>query len=149
MEQRTLFTTFTLNSLADDGSPGTLRFALNNIAGGDTIDATGLSGTITLTGGALSVAASVTINGPGASTLTIDGNNAGQIFNVVGGVTASISGLTLTDGSGDVNGDGGAITTAGNLTLDQDVDLQQLRNVRRRDLSKWRIADDHRHHHFQ
>jgi large repetitive protein len=121
LEQRTLFTTFVLNSLADDGSPGTLRFALDNIAGGDTIDATGLSGTITLTGGALPVAASVTINGPGTSALTINGNNADQIFNVVGGVTASISGMTLTGGIGPGNGNGGAITTAGNLTLDHMV----------------------------
>ena len=107
-----------LTSTADDGSPGTLRNALASIAGGDTIDATGLSGTIDLTGGALSIAASVTILGPGASMLTIDGGNAGQIFTVAGGLTASISGVTLTDGSGDTNGDGGAITTAGNLSLD-------------------------------
>ncbi len=122
LEQRTLFNTITLTSTADDGSPGTLRAALAAANNGDTIDATGLSGTITLNGTALSIPTSVTITGPGASTLTISGNNASQIFNInSGGVSATISGLTLSGGTGDNNGDGGAITDTGSLTLNNDV----------------------------
>lgn len=121
LESRTLLTTFVLTSLADDGTPGTLRNAVENIASGDTIDATGLSGTIDLTGGVLTIGTDVTILGPGASTLTINGGSGGPIFDVVTGITASISAMTLTDGSGNGSGDGGAITTAGNLTLDNMV----------------------------
>ncbi|MFL7794368.1 MAG: hypothetical protein AB8I69_19660, partial [Anaerolineae bacterium] len=41
-------TTWTVTSTADDGSSGTLRDALNQAADGDTIDLTGVSGTIAL-----------------------------------------------------------------------------------------------------
>ena len=40
--------TVPVTSLADDGTPGTLRGALAAANDGDTIDATGVSGTITL-----------------------------------------------------------------------------------------------------
>ena len=111
-----LSTTFVLTSTADDGSPGTLRAALTAAVDGDTIDATGISGTIALTGGQLPVIAGVTITGPGASTLTIDGGGTDRIFTIAAGHTVSISGLTLTDG-GNV-ADGGAILSDGSLTLD-------------------------------
>ncbi len=114
LEQRTLFTTFVITSLADNGA-GTLRTALADAVNGDTIDATGVSGTLTLTSGALDVATNVTILGPGVSALTITAGGASQIFSVPSGVTASISNMTLTDAAG--SNLGGAITTAGDLTL--------------------------------
>ena len=47
----------------NDNGPGSLRQALVDANDGDTIDATQVSGTITLTGGQLLVDKSVTING--------------------------------------------------------------------------------------
>src|SRR6266550_8240777 len=51
----------------NDGGPGSLRQALAIANDGDTINATGISGTITLTSGQLLVDKSVTINGAGAA----------------------------------------------------------------------------------
>jgi hypothetical protein len=117
LESRQLLsTTFLLTSTADDGSPGTLRAALTAAIDGDTIDATGLSGTISLTSGLLPVNAGVSIIGSGVSTLTINGGGADRIFTIAAGHTVSISGLTLTDGGNVANG--GAILSDGNLTLD-------------------------------
>src|SRR5262249_26171729 len=60
--------------------------------------------TITLTQGALSITRAVTINGPGAASLTINGNNLDRDF-VIGRVwspnpslVAAISGLTISGG---------------------------------------------------
>ncbi|HET6632219.1 MAG TPA: right-handed parallel beta-helix repeat-containing protein [Rhodanobacteraceae bacterium] len=70
--------TYTVTTLADDGSAGTLRSAIessNETLGADTITfASGVSGTITLTAGPLYVDDALTIEGPGADVLTIDGN---------------------------------------------------------------------------
>src|SRR5438093_11749396 len=73
---------------ADDGGPGTLRAALESAADGDTIDATGVSGTILLRTGALVVNNSVTIVGPGPATLAVDGAHLDRVFLVQNGVTA-------------------------------------------------------------
>ncbi|MGE3466345.1 MAG: CSLREA domain-containing protein, partial [Pyrinomonadaceae bacterium] len=100
--------TLTVNSLADtnDGTCNaancTLREAINRVNagfGGDTINFS-VNGTITLTSGQLVVGKNVTINGPGASMLTVSGNNASRIFSISNGVAANISGLTLTNGNG-------------------------------------------------
>ena len=50
----------------NDSGPGSLRDALASANDGDTIDATGVSGTILLTSGELQINQNVTINGPGA-----------------------------------------------------------------------------------
>lgn len=65
--------------------------------GADTINFT-ITGTITLTAGRLSLFRDVTITGPGANLLAISGNNARGVFLVDDGVTASLSGLTVTGG---------------------------------------------------
>lgn len=72
--------------------------------------------TITLSLGQLSLANGtlVTINGPGASLLTISGNDASRILLITRDVNATISGLTLANGNGVGPGfaagsDGGAI----------------------------------------
>jgi len=67
-----------------DSGPGTLREALAGAADGDVIDATGVSGTITLTNGGLFVSNSVAILGPGPATLTVSGNNAFRVLAVAG-----------------------------------------------------------------
>jgi|GEM_PF-2367747 len=93
-----------------DGGPGSLREQV--AAGGTVTFAPGLSGTITLTLGSIAVPGNVTITGPGANVLVVNGNGD-QIFTVSG--PATISGLTLTGG---VAERGGAIQNAGALILD-------------------------------
>jgi hypothetical protein len=94
----------------------TLRRVIGAAAPGDTIlFKSWLSGTITLTNGPLTLTKSVTITGPGAANLTISGNNAGQVFVVNSGVTATISDLTVSRGR--AQSDGGGIDNSGVLTL--------------------------------
>jgi hypothetical protein len=90
----------------NDSGPGSLRDALAAANDGDTIDATGVSGTILLTSGELQISTpDITINGPGAGTLAINGNATFRVFeNLASNVT--ISGFTITNG---VSGLGGAI----------------------------------------
>jgi cysteine-rich repeat protein len=102
--------TITVTSLGDSGA-GSLRSAIAAAASGDTIDFA-VTGTITLTtddvpaspGGGGSVGLlidkSVSITGPGISSLTIDGNGTHRIFriqNVTSEVDVTLSGLTLTN----------------------------------------------------
>src|SRR5437016_8721323 len=61
-------------SNTNDNGPGSLRQALADANDGDTIDAMGISGVITLTTGQVLVDKSVTINGAGAGVLAVDGN---------------------------------------------------------------------------
>ena len=94
-----------------DSDAGSLRLALAVAAWGDTIDLTGLTGTITLTTGKLWVDINVTITGPGADILTISGNNASRVFEFLseGLITVSISELTIADGRAPDGADGSAV----------------------------------------
>jgi len=120
LEDRCTPATFTVTNL-DDAGAGSLRQAVLDanatpaVADVITFQA-GLSGTITLTSGELLITDILDIQGPGAATITVSGNNASQVFEIqVGGAAVNISGLTLTGGSG---GNGGAICNDdGNLTL--------------------------------
>ncbi len=88
-------------------APNTVDFSATG-----TIDLTG--GTLTLANnGGTSVAKSIL--GPGPGMLTISGGNASGVFSVAAGVTASISGLTVTGGLAANNG--GAIDNSGVLNL--------------------------------
>src|SRR5262245_24965368 len=120
LEDRTVLSILTVTSAADDGSAGTLRAILAAANSGDVIRFAGkLNGqTITLNQGELPVNQSLTIAGPGANNLSISGNAASRIFDVSGGLTVTISGLTLKGG---LATDGAAILSAGNLTLSNDV----------------------------
>ena len=84
----------------------------------DTIQfAAGLAGqTITLGGTQLRITSALTINGLGASQLTINGNNTSRIFEVTSGNTVTISRLTLTNGNA-TDSDGGGIVNFGTLTI--------------------------------
>jgi len=110
----------------NDSGPGTLRAALAGAADGDTIDATGVAGTITLTNGGLEVTGSVTILGPGPATLTVSGNHAARVFDVTG-TNVTISGLTIADGYGAGYGTGiktygaGTRLTVNNCVLTNNV----------------------------
>ena len=95
----------------NDSGPGSLRQALAVAINGDTIDATGVSGTIVLTSGALQITQNVRITGPGAGNLAVNGNATSDVFeNFASDVT--ISGFTITNGVG-----GGGIFNRGGLAL--------------------------------
>ena len=70
--------------------------------------------TLLLGGTELIVEDPVVIEGLGSDSLTIDADGKSRVFSIQGGVSAEISGLTLTGGSADY---GGAILNAGNLDL--------------------------------
>src|SRR5882757_6001972 len=97
----------------DDSGPGSLRDALAAAVDGDIIDATGISGTILLTSGELQITHAITINGPGAGSLAIDGNGTFRVFdNLTSGV--SISGFSITNGSAPGDSGGGVFNEGGN-----------------------------------
>src|ERR1043166_6502822 len=90
----------------NDSGPGSLRDALAAANDGDTIDATGISGTILLTSGELQITHAITISGSGAGNLALDGNATFRVFdNLISGV--SISGFSITNGSAPGNNGGG------------------------------------------
>ena len=116
--------TLTVTSTADDGSVGTLRWAVTVSQDGDTINFNlAYPATIALGDFDMVINHSFTITGPGSGKLTIDSSNnhGDRIFTLKAG-TVSISGLTLTGGGGkgsdsSLNGEGGAIYSAGTLSL--------------------------------
>jgi uncharacterized repeat protein (TIGR01451 family)/CSLREA domain-containing protein len=132
--------TLTVSTTSDDAVTDgqcSLREAINNAnanadttggdcvagsAGADTIDISSLSGTITLGGDLPTISDDLRITGAGASTLVIDAHqNAAHVFSVGGGVTATLTGLTMT-GASNPGGAGGAIQngisdSGGTLTL--------------------------------
>src|SRR5690606_3628072 len=96
---------------------GSLRQALLDAVDGDVIDLTGLAcSTITLTSGELSVAASVTINGPGRDALTISAGGASRVLVQSYGDELTIDGVTIADGFSTF-GYGGCTWISGDLTL--------------------------------
>ena len=100
----------------NDNGPGSLRGALATANDGDTIDATGVSGTILLTSGELQVTHNVTISGPGAGNLAVNGNATFRVFeNFASDV--SISDVTITNGFAADNNGGGGILNHAELTL--------------------------------
>jgi len=97
--------TFTVTSLSDDGSAGTLRWAItqaNSAAGDDTIDFdSALNGTITLTSSLPAITDNLTIVGLGQDNLMIDGVGSYRPFTVItNGVQFTISDMTLRRGGG-------------------------------------------------
>ena len=75
--------------------------------------------TILLTSGQLELSDTIgteTIIGPGAGLLSISGNHASRVFQVDGGVTASLSGLTITGGE-QAGASGAGLYIQGSLSL--------------------------------
>ena len=90
--------TITVTNTNDSGA-GSLRQAIADAHHGDTVNF-GITGTITLATGDLLVDKSITIHGPGSGNLTVDCNGSGRGFYVSSGVTATIAGMTITNGNG-------------------------------------------------
>jgi len=97
----------------NDSGAGSIRQAITDAAPGDTINF-GVIGTITLTSGELIINKNLTIQGPGASLLSISGNNTSRVIHVGSGVTVTIDKLTIRNGYAN---DGAGITNSGTLTL--------------------------------
>ncbi len=113
-------TTIIVSNINDNG-PGSLRQALVDANDGDTIDATGISGVITLTTGELLVDKSVTINGVGADLLAVDGNATSRVFQIGSGETVTISGLTIRNGHDDTTGGGIDNESGATLTITNSI----------------------------
>ncbi len=117
---------FVVDSAADesDGDFGagdlSLREAIEAAGpnpGNDTVTfAASLNGqTITLAGTELLVKGDATITGPGASLLSISGNNASGVFQIAAGANVSVSGLAIKHGNA-LSG-GGGFYNQGTLTI--------------------------------
>jgi hypothetical protein len=99
--------TVTVTDLGDAGngdcsSTCTLRDAITNASTGDTIDFAGTltyPATITLSGQELLIYKDLTVGGPGAALLSINGNQASRLFEIAGNAQVTLTGLTLTGGS--------------------------------------------------
>src|SRR2546428_4332446 len=88
--------TITVTNTNDSGA-GSLRQALADANNGDTITFA-VTGTIGLTTDELLVDKSITISGPGADNLAVNGNAKSRVFYIGAGRTVTISGLTITSG---------------------------------------------------
>jgi hypothetical protein len=88
--------TITVTNTNDSGA-GSLRQALIDANDGDTITFA-VTGTIGLTSGELLVSKSITISGPGAANLAVNGNAKSRVFYIGAGRTVTIFGLTITNG---------------------------------------------------
>ena len=119
--------TYSVTSTLDDGSAGTLRSAVAfaNADPGATITfGPGVSGVIALQGTEMDITASMTITGPGAGVVQVDGSGVSRLFNITApSAQVGLSGLTLQNGSGlndpnvVTNGTGGSISSVGTLVL--------------------------------
>jgi CSLREA domain-containing protein len=95
-----------VNSLADpgigtcDATQCTLRDAIAAADSGDTITFA-VTGTIVLHA-QLVIDKDLTIEGPGAASLTVSGNKKVRVFDITAGTAVRISGLTITSGWVDV-----------------------------------------------
>ena len=76
--------------------------------------AEGLSGTVLVDDRELVIRGDLSIEGPGAESLTFDACDANGVFQIKPGVSANLSGMTITGGSAE---DGGGIYNYGTLTV--------------------------------
>ena len=116
--------TFVVTTTSDTTSSGSLRWAITQantlgVAALITFSPSTFSTpqTITLAGSGLpglTDSGGITIQGPGASLLTISGNNSYQVFSVNSSVNVQMSGLTIIQGKAL---DGGGISNAGSVTM--------------------------------
>ncbi len=101
-----------------DADPGSLRAQLAD-TNCTTIDATGVTGTITLASNLPTLTRTVSVSGPGAGSLTIDRNDTvnGVAFFVAAGGNLTLSGLTVTKAGVGLLFNGVGSATVTNSTL--------------------------------
>jgi hypothetical protein len=113
-------TSLVVTSLSDDGSSGTLRWAINqaNSQSGGIYDSITLpTGVINLTSALPTITQNLTISGNGKTSTVIDGVGQYRIFNINTGVSFTVSDLTLKGGQ---NTNGGLIyNNRGIVTADR------------------------------
>ncbi|MBK8027815.1 MAG: hypothetical protein IPK19_42185 [Chloroflexi bacterium] len=103
----------------NDSGEGSLRQAvlnanaLNGIVSFDTTGAFAVPQTILLNS-PLVIEGSITIDGPGAGTLTVSGQNSVRVATVIPGAAATISGVTISNGAA---AEGAGILNQGSLML--------------------------------
>jgi Ca2+-binding RTX toxin-like protein len=98
-----------------DHVPGSLRDAIASTPSGGTVDfQPGLTGTIVLSGSALSITKDLTVAGPGANVIMISGGHITQVFSIGSG-TVTLSGLTVANGYSKAAG--GGISNSGTLSI--------------------------------
>jgi hypothetical protein len=112
LEGRSLPSTFTVTDLGDagigSGLQGDLRYAITTAnANGDLSNhiqfQPGLTGTITLTQGALTITKNLEIDGPGQDLLTVSGNHQSGVFDITAAPNVQdvrFTDLTIADGTG-------------------------------------------------
>lgn len=101
---------------ADSGA-GSLRQAIKDACVGSMITFSGaVTSPVTLSSGELVINKNLKIQGPGANSLTINGNSASRVFNIQSG-TVTISGLTITGGKVTSGNSAGGVLNKGTLTL--------------------------------
>jgi hypothetical protein len=107
----------------DDSGAGSLRQAVtaaNSDGAADNITfAPGVTGQINLTSGGLAITDDLTITGPGATALVVNGNNAATILQISGSTTVAVSGLGFASGLSTSSGLAGAIQNGGTLSVSQ------------------------------
>lgn len=87
-------------SNCEDSGAGSLREAFLDAVSGDVIDLTSLDcSTITLATGLTTSVDDLTLSGPGADLLAIDGDNASRVIEHLGYGMLTIDGLTIRNGS--------------------------------------------------
>jgi hypothetical protein len=95
-----VLSSITVTSTSDDGSAGTLRWAIISANADPSITqidfTSGLSGTLVLTDDLPIIANDLTIVGSGSNNFTISGDNSYTMFNVASGKTLTISDLAFT-----------------------------------------------------
>ncbi len=127
LEDRRLLSTFTVTSTADNGSSHTLRWAVAQANAATTASSIEVelgtsAATIKLTEGQLELSnteGAITIyDGSGQGPVTVSGSGVSRVFQIDSQVTATITGLTIANGS--TNANGGGIYNAGGATLELD-----------------------------
>ena len=116
--------TYTVTNLNNSGA-GSLRQAIldANASPSDDTITFGVSGTVNLTGGQLTVEnnGALTIDGGGVITIARTGAAMFRIFQVRSGATLTLNGVTITGGNlssvSGTNGSGGAIFNDGTLVI--------------------------------